>query len=362
MIQKREPEPLFLELLFSACRHWPVTVGIVSGILIWATLSAKSPGFGARLGAVLGLLCAGFGVWVELSAGQKTEAAPLGGKQEEHGAVKKTVRRPEEIWKEIDSLIGLAPVKEFLREIAALISADRERQRQGLPPLKQSLHMAFLGNPGTGKTTVARLVGELFAAMGVLPSGHFVETDRSGLVAGYIGQTSLKVQEKVRQAMGGVLFVDEAYSLARGGDTDFGREALDTLIKAMEDHRDKLCVILAGYTGNMQELFKLNPGLESRVAFTVEFPDYSPAELVKIAEMYAEKRGWILGPGVVEKLQQFFEREQHRIGELGNGRFARNVIEQAERKAAVRIARGDKKADLLVEEDFSEIFYKRKRS
>lgn len=245
-------------------------------------------------------------------------------------------------------------MKEALHEIAAVVQADRERRKQGLPPMKQSLHMVFLGNPGTGKTTVARLVGELFASMGVLPSGHMVETDRSGLVAGYIGQTALKTQEKIRQAMGGVLFVDEAYSLARGSDDkDFGREAVDVLVKAMEDHRDRLCIIFAGYTKEMQELFKANSGLESRIAFTITFPDYTPEELVEIARLYAKKRGWNLGPGVEEALLGRFKAVSD-IGKAGNGRYARNVIEQMERKAAVRISRKQGPVDVLTIGDFKQ--------
>jgi hypothetical protein len=258
-----------------------------------------------------------------------------------------------DVWREVDSLVGLAPVKQKLREIVALVEADRRRREQGLPPLVQTFHMAFLGNPGTGKTTVARLVGELFASLGVLPSGHLVETDRSGLVAGYVGQTALKVKEKVRQAAGGVLFIDEAYSLARGGDRDFGAEALDALVKAMEDNRSNLVVILAGYTDEMRELFRLNPGLGSRVAFTLEFPDYAPEELVRIAAAYALKRGWRLGPGAEGRLLARFRREASLIGRLGNGRHARNVVEEAERKAALRIARGMGEPDVLLAEDFA---------
>jgi SpoVK/Ycf46/Vps4 family AAA+-type ATPase len=244
-------------------------------------------------------------------------------------------RPPEEVWVEIDGLVGLAPVKAFLREVQATVLADRTRREKGLPPLRQSLHMCFTGNPGTGKTTIARLVGELFAALGVLPSGHLVETDRSGLVAGYVGQTAIKTREAVEKALGGVLFVDEAYSLARGGEQDFGREALDALVKAMEDHRDRLCVILAGYTGEMEALFRLNPGLESRIAFVCEFPDYSPEELAEIARMEAAKRGFSLAQGAEDALLARFRREAPMIGELGNGRHARKLVEAAIRKAVI---------------------------
>ena len=249
-------------------------------------------------------------------------------------------RTVEDVWREINSLIGLKQVKEFLREVEATIVADKQRRQKGLPPLRQSLHMAFLGNPGTGKTTVARLVGELFAALGVLPSGHLVETDRSGLVAGYVGQTALKVRDVVDKALGGVLFVDEAYSLARGGQWDYGGEALDALVKAMEDYRNSLVVILAGYTQEMQNLFVLNPGLESRIAFMCEFPDYSPGELVQIAQLEAQKRGFDLESSAEEALLKHFTRVAEQIGELGNGRYARKLIEAAIRRA-VRAGRVD---------------------
>jgi SpoVK/Ycf46/Vps4 family AAA+-type ATPase len=174
-------------------------------------------------------------------------------------------------------------------------------------------------------------VGELLAAVGALPSGHLVETDRSGLVAAYVGQTALKVREVVEKAMGGVLFVDEAYSLARGGMNDFGAEALDALIKAMEDQRDKLVVILTGYTSEMQALFAVNPGLESRIAFTCEFPDYVPEELLQIAKLEAKKQGFILTPEAESALLAHFNQVD--IGAAGNGRYARKLVEAAVRKA-----------------------------
>jgi len=259
-------------------------------------------------------------------------------------AVAKT-RSLDEIWREIDSLVGLGSVKAFLREVEAVARANVARREKGLPALRQSLHMCFLGNPGTGKTTVARLVGELLAAVGALPSGHMVEADRSGLVAQYVGQTAQKTRDVVDRAMGGVLFVDEAYSLARGGPQDFGAEALDTIIKAMEDHRDKLVVILAGYTREMQDLFALNSGLESRIAFTCEFPDYSPAELVQIARIEARKQDFRFGDGVDVALLETFR--QIDTGSLGNGRYARKLVEQAVRKAVL-----SGRADVLEAADF----------
>ncbi|MEW5936094.1 MAG: AAA family ATPase, partial [Bacillota bacterium] len=230
----------------------------------------------------------------------------------------------DEIWAEVDGLVGLAPVKEFLRSVAATVEVSRRREAEGLPPIRQTLHMAFYGNPGTGKTTVARLAGELLAALGALPLGHLVEVDRSGLVAGYVGQTALKVQDAVRRAMGGVLFVDEAYSLARGGEQDFGREALDALVKAMEDHRDRLCVILAGYEREMAALFRLNPGLESRIAFVCRFPDYTPQECLEVARREAQKQGYQLSLGAEHALYERFCRVN--LGAAGNGRYARRLV------------------------------------
>ncbi len=255
-------------------------------------------------------------------------------------------RSLDEIWAEIDGLVGLGSVKSFLREVEAIARANAARREKGLAPLKQSMHMCFLGNPGTGKTTVARLTGELLAAVGALPSGHLVETDRSGLVAAYVGQTAQKVREVVEKALGGVLFIDEAYSLARGGMNDFGAEALDTLIKAMEDCRDKLVVVLAGYTSEMQALFAMNPGLESRIAFTCEFPDYSPDELLQIARMEAQKQGFILMPEAESALLEHFRQTD--TGSLGNGRYARKLMESAVRKAVLAGREGE-----IIAEDLS---------
>ena len=351
--------------------HWPAALGVGSALAVWDRWGSflgrtgLPPAAGVPLFLLLPALLAGLGLWYDAArssrAGEEKARAAASASSvageilsgAEAGHARRGGPRPlSEVWRDVDALVGLAPVKQKLREIVALVEADRRRRERGLPPLTQTWHMAFLGNPGTGKTTVARLVGELFAALGVLPSGHLVEVDRGGLVAGYVGQTALKVRDVVAEALGGVLFVDEAYSLARGGDRDFGAEALDALVKAMEDHRSNLIVILAGYTNEMRELFRINPGLESRVAFVLEFPDYLPEELVQIAASYAHKRGWRLGPGVEERLLARFRREAAVIGRLGNGRHARNVVEEAERRAALRIARGTGEPDVLLGEDF----------
>jgi len=323
----------FFGLFFMLClKFWPVTL---AALALWV-ISVANP----QVGALLTLPMLGTGAAYYLIFERKRQerikcgAVPAGEAPSPKPKAPKT-RSLAEIWAEVDSLVGLAPVKAFLREVQAVVEADRERRKRGLPPLTQSLHMCFLGNPGTGKTTAARLVGELLAALGALPSGHLVETDRSGLVAGYVGQTAAKTREVVEKALGGVLFVDEAYSLARGGPQDFGAEALDALVKAMEDHRDELVVILAGYTHEMQDLFALNPGLESRIAFTCEFPDYIPEELVEIAGLEARKRGFALTNGAETALLAHFRQVEREIGELGNGRYARKLVERAIRKAVV---------------------------
>lgn len=242
-------------------------------------------------------------------------------------------RTVDEVWAEIDNLVGLAPVKQFLKEIEATAAANAARKEKGLPVLSQSLHTCFTGNPGTGKTTVARLMGELLAAVGALPGGQLVEVDRGGLVGRYIGETAQKTAGVIKRAEGGVLFVDEAYALARGKGRghDFGAEALDTLVKAMEDQRDNMIIILAGYTKEMQDLFNLNPGLKSRVAFTCEFPDYTPKELMQIAQLEAGRRGVALDAGAGDKLISYFRSVD--VGTAGNGRLARKVIEDGIRKA-----------------------------
>lgn len=255
-----------------------------------------------------------------------------------------------EVWAEVEGLVGLAPVKQRLREIAALVEANRVRTEQGLPPLVQSLHMCFLGNPGTGKTTVARLVGELLVALGVLPGGQVVEVARDDLVGEYIGHSEARTKEAVRRAMGGVLFIDEAYALAGGHERDFGHRVIDQLVKVMEDHRADMVVILAGYTSEMQRLFAANSGLRSRIAFEIEFPDYSPEELLEIARLEAKKQGFSLAPEAEAALLGIMRRNHGRIGALGNGRYARKLVEAAVRRAAVRIAQGGDPTTLLAED------------
>ena len=237
----------------------------------------------------------------------------------------------EDPWNELDSLIGLYAVKEKLREICAYASISQKRKQLGLKSEDLTLNMVFVGNPGTGKTTVARIVSKILQRSGVLERGHLVEVERADLVGEYVGHTARRTREAISKALGGVLFIDEAYSLARGGEKDFGREALDTLVKAMEDHRQDLVVIAAGYPDEMEMFIRLNPGLVSRMPISIHFPDYSAEELMQIALLILAKSDYRLSPKAVEKLREKLQ------GLKGNGRDVRNILEQAMRRQAVRL-------------------------
>jgi AAA lid domain/ATPase family associated with various cellular activities (AAA) len=246
-------------------------------------------------------------------------------------------RPVEEILAELDALIGLDHVKTEVRRLTSLLRIQRLRAEHDLPVMETSRHLVFVGNPGTGKTTVARLLSELYRSLDVVTKGHLVETDRADLVAGFVGQTATKTQEVLTSALGGTLLIDEAYSLARGGENDFGREAIDTLVKFMEDHRDDLAVVVAGYPAEMQQLIDTNPGLDSRFARTLEFPDYTTDELIAIFGLIAGKQEYHLDDGARTRLAEVIDAEPRGRG-FGNARFTRNVFEQAVSMQAVRLS------------------------
>lgn len=244
---------------------------------------------------------------------------------------------PAAILAKIDAMVGLAGVKAEVRRLASFVDLDRRRKAQGLPSTEPSWHLVFTGNPGTGKTTVARLVAQLYGALGIVSKGQLVEVTRADLVAGFVGQTATKTDEVVRSAVGGVLLIDEAYSLTEGDENDFGQEAITTLLKLMEDLREDLVVIVAGYTNEMRQFLSSNPGLQSRFARTIAFDDYSPAEMVEIVEGMVTADKSTLTDKAREQLTRLLDALP-RDDRFGNARVGRQLFEQMRLKQSERLA------------------------
>lgn len=257
-------------------------------------------------------------------------------------------------FKELESLIGLEEVKKTLAELTAFSMVQKKREAQHLKTASVVMHMVFKGNPGTGKTTVARLLSKILNELGILSKGHLLEVERADLVGEYIGHTAQKTREMIKQSLGGIMFVDEAYTLSQGGEKDFGREAIATIVKGMEDQRNNLLVILAGYSAEMSRFMASNPGLKSRFPIHIEFPDYIDEELFQIALHMYEERDYQLSHRCRWKLKQQladFVRSRHPYS--GNARYVRNLVEKSIRWQALRIVDKENhtRKDLIIIED-----------
>ena len=266
-----------------------------------------------------------------------------------------STKKIENGFEELEKLIGLKSIKEDIRQLTAFVKIQKKREKQGKKPVPMSLHLVFTGNPGTGKTTIARILASIYKEIGVLSKGHVVEVDRADLVAEYVGQTAPKTAKKIQEAMGGILFIDEAYTLVKGDGKDFGQEAIDTLLKAMEDHRDDFIVIVAGYPLQMMSFINSNPGLKSRFNKYINFPDYSVDEMRQIFYEMCEEYDYHLTPGAKDRIyEQIVLLERNKKENFANAREIRNIFEKIIVKQASRLSElEDEDQDLteIVEED-----------
>ena len=241
---------------------------------------------------------------------------------------------------DLDSLVGLTTIKHDVKELMAFVKIQKMRKDEGLKSVPTSLHLVFTGNPGTGKTTVARIIGRLYKQIGVLSKGQLIEVDRSGLVAGYVGQTAIKTQERIKEAMGGVLFIDEAYALAGGDQDSFGQEAINTILKAMEDNREDLVIIVAGYTEPMERFINSNPGLKSRFNKYIEFADYTIDELEAIFYMNCKKYDYVVEEEIKHQIRALIvARKFQALENFANAREVRNLFEEIITNQARRVAK-----------------------
>ena len=268
--------------------------------------------------------------------GSPADAKAAAGRPNEPVEPDEPARPIDELLTELDGLVGLDAVKNEVKLVANLIRVQNLRRERHLVVLEQSRHLVFTGNPGTGKTTVARLLAQIYRTLGVVERGQLVETDRAGLVAGFVGQTATKVTDVFDRADEGVLLIDEAYALVRGSEQDFGREAIDTIVKLVEDRRDRVVVIVAGYPDEMATFVDANPGLRSRFPRTIFFPDYTADELVAIFESLCEKGHYIAGDDTVAAVRAWVAAQPRGKG-FGNGRLVRNLFEHAVARHASRV-------------------------
>ena len=275
----------------------------------------------------------------EVETMEEAERKPVAVATKTPGEDPEKPKEPEKSgMEELNELVGLKTVKHDVEELIGLAKVRKMREEKGMKAVPMSLHLVFSGNPGTGKTTVARILGKLYKEIGILSTGQMIETDRSGLVAGYVGQTAIKTQKKIQEAMGGILFIDEAYMLNQKDET-FGQEAIDTILKAMEDHRDEFIVIVAGYTQLMKEFVESNPGLKSRFNKFFEFPDYTVDELQQIFELQCKKYQYKLTDEADKAVREEIIRLEESKGEnFANAREVRNLFEKIIANQASRVS------------------------